>query len=364
MSSPSASTSTTATTSSVDTLVARIALYPDDLVAIILPASTFPIQVVEAARFLERQKKDKSAKPKESWDKSVQALVNYPDVVRMMNEDLDWTTALGEAVVADQGNVMDAIQGFRRKVQSAGNLKSDDKLKVSEEDNIIVVEQADPQVIYVPTYEPTTVVVPQPYPVYTYSPPYPVYYYPYPPGYSFASGFFWGVTTAWMFNWHSNSIDIDIDRNVNRNFDRNVDRNGNRERTGNRSGTTKWEPSKRPGEVRSGVSNRAQFDQSRRPGDSNFNPSQYNNRGGSQGSRDFANSGARDRAAAGSRDVPRQQPADMQRYQKNGQRYDSFSGQRSGNQALRDSNRGASSRNRGSWGSSGRASRGGGGRRR
>ena len=104
-------------------LVARIALYPDDLVAIILPASTNPLQIVQAERFLAKRKTDPKAPIDDKWDDSVKSLVNYPEVITMMSGDLDWTAALGEAVVADQAAVLEAIQAFRRKTQAAGNLK-------------------------------------------------------------------------------------------------------------------------------------------------------------------------------------------------------------------------------------------------
>ncbi len=214
----------------LEELVGRIALYPDDLLSIVLPGATFPLQIVEADRWIEQNKGNKEAKPKESWDDSVKALINYPDVVTMMSNDLDWTSALGEAVAADQTAVMDAVQAFRRKAEGAGNLKTDDKQIVEVEEDVVKIVQADPQVIYVPTYEPQVVVVQQPAPVYpTYYPtPYPCYYYPYPPGYSFAAGFFWGATVAYAFNWHGGSIHNDIDINVNRNTNiNNIDRNTN-----------------------------------------------------------------------------------------------------------------------------------------
>src|SRR6266550_3563407 len=107
----------------LEKLVAPIALYPDDLVAIILPASTNPLQLVQADRFLDKRKADPKLPIDDKWDDSVKALVNYPDVVKMMSGDLDWTSALGEAVVADQGAVLEAIQAFRRRAQAAGNLK-------------------------------------------------------------------------------------------------------------------------------------------------------------------------------------------------------------------------------------------------
>src|SRR5258708_33213059 len=108
----------------LEKLVGPIALYPDDLVAIVLPASTDPLQLVQADRFLEKRKSDPKLPVNENWDDAVKSLLNYPDIVKMMSNDLDWTTALGEAVVADQGAVLDAIQAFRRKTQSAGNLKT------------------------------------------------------------------------------------------------------------------------------------------------------------------------------------------------------------------------------------------------
>jgi len=216
----------------LEELVGRVALYPDDLLSIILPASTFPLQIVEADRWIQKNKDNKDAQPKDSWDDAVKALLNYPEVISMMSADLDWTASLGEAVVADQTAVMDAVQSFRRKTEGAGNLKSDEKQTVVVEEEVVKIVQTDPQVIYVPQYEPTVVVIQQPAPVYpTYYPnPYPVYYYPYPPGHAFASAFFWGAATAYAFNWFHGSIhgDIDIDIDIDRNRD--VDRNSDRDR--------------------------------------------------------------------------------------------------------------------------------------
>ena len=93
-------------------LVGPIALYPDDLVAIILPASTSPLQVVQADRYLEKRKSDPKLPVDAKWDDPVKSLLNYPEVVKMMSNDLDWTSALGEAVVADQGAVLEAVQVF------------------------------------------------------------------------------------------------------------------------------------------------------------------------------------------------------------------------------------------------------------
>ena len=193
----------------LEDIVGPVALYPDDLLAIVLPASTYPLQVVQAARFLERLEADPSLKPDEEWDESVTALLNYPEVVELMNEDIDWTWRLGEAVVAQQADVIAAIEAFRDKAYAAGNLKTDDRQTVSNEDGVIEIEPANEDVIYVPYYEPERVVVYQPRPVYHYYPrAYPVYYYPYPYGYSFASGYFWGVTTAFSIGWLTDHLHV------------------------------------------------------------------------------------------------------------------------------------------------------------
>ncbi|MGH8193400.1 MAG: DUF3300 domain-containing protein [Woeseiaceae bacterium] len=193
----------------LEQLVGRIALYPDDLLAVVLPASAYPLQIVQAARFLEQLEDDKSLKPDESWDPSITALLNYPEVVELMNDDLDWTYRLGEAVVLQQADVIAAIEAFRDRAYAAGNLKSDERQTVSNNDGVIEIEPVEEEVIYVPYYEPERVVVYQTEPVYHYyARPCPLYYYPYPYGYSFASGYFWGVTTAFTIGWHSRYLHV------------------------------------------------------------------------------------------------------------------------------------------------------------
>ncbi|MDH3274889.1 MAG: DUF3300 domain-containing protein, partial [Gammaproteobacteria bacterium] len=190
-------------------IIGPIALYPDDLLAIVLPASTYPLQIVQAARFLKDLKSDPSLKPDPDWDDSVVALSNYPEVVEMMADDLDWTWRLGEAVVAQQPAVIAAIERFRDRAYAAGNLKSDDHQTVAQEDGVIQITPVEEDVIYVPYYEPERVVVYQPRPVYYYYPrPYPVYYYPYPSGYAFNHGFFWGVTSAFSIGWYTDRLHI------------------------------------------------------------------------------------------------------------------------------------------------------------
>lgn len=190
-------------------LVGPVALYPDDLLAIVLPASAYPLQIVQAARFLEALKNDSSLQPDPDWDDSVVALTNYPEVIDLLNNDLDWTWKLGEAIVAQQADVIAAIETFRDTAYAAGNLKSDEYQTVSNDDGVIEISPVAEDVIYVPYYEPSRVVVYQPYPVYHYYPhAYPVYYYPYSVGHHFDHGFFWGVTTAFSIGWFSDSLHV------------------------------------------------------------------------------------------------------------------------------------------------------------
>lgn len=242
-------------------LVGPIALYPDDLVAIVLPAATNPLQLVQADRFLDKRKADPKLPVDEKWDNAVKSLLNYPDIVKMMSRDLDWTTALGEAVVDDQGAVLDAIQSFRRKTQSAGNLKTDDKQVIVVEKEVIKIVPANPQVIYVPQYNPSTVIVYSTVPVYGYWPaPYPSYYYPYPPGAALATGIIWGaaIGAAWNgghygTNWGGSNNNITINRNTNINTGNINTGNVNVNRSGQASAlpanTSAWKSNKQPGQV-------------------------------------------------------------------------------------------------------------------
>jgi hypothetical protein len=190
-------------------LVGPIALYPDDLLAIVLPASTYPLQLVQAQRFLQALEDDPSLSPDEEWDDSVIALLNYPEVVDLLNEDLDWTWRLGEAVVAQQADVVTAVESFRDRAYAAGNLKSDSRQRVAHSEGAIEITPVEDDIIYVPYYEPSEVVVHQRRPVYYYYPrAYPVYYYPYPDSYAFHSGYFWGVTTAFTLGWVTDSLHV------------------------------------------------------------------------------------------------------------------------------------------------------------
>lgn len=206
----------------IEQIVAPIALYPDELVSQILMASTYPLEVVEADRWVRQNKNLKgdalaAALEKQSWDPSVKSLVNFPQVLSTMSEKLDQTQKLGDVFLAQQKDVLDAIQRLRQRAQDAGNLKTTQEQKVIVEEKIIKIEPANPQVVYVPTYNPTVVYGAWPYPAY---PPYPWY----PPGYvatsmfSFAAGV--TVGAAWGYawggcNWGRGDVDIDINRNTN-----------------------------------------------------------------------------------------------------------------------------------------------------
>jgi hypothetical protein len=193
----------------LEELIGPIALYPDDLLAIVLPAAAYPLQIIDAARFLEELETDSTLKPDPEWDDSVVALLNYPEVIELLNEDIDWTWRLGEAVVSQQGDVVAAIETFRDRAYAAGNLKSDSYQNVTRDDGVIEITPVTEDVIYVPYYEPERVVVYQPRPVYYYYPrSYPVYYYPYSSAYDFDRGYFWGVTTAFTIGWLSDSLHV------------------------------------------------------------------------------------------------------------------------------------------------------------
>jgi len=359
----------------LETLVGPIALYPDDLVAIILPASTNPLQIVQADRFLDKRKTDPKAPVDEKWDEAVKSLLTYPEVVKKMSSDLDWTAALGEAVVADSGEVMAAVQAFRRKVNAAGNLKTDDKQKVVVEKEVITIVQSNPEVIYVPQYNPTTVVVYGGYSSWGYYPaPYPVYYYPYPPGAAFAAGVVWGAAMGAIWSgghygcgWGNN--DININRNTNINVDRTNISAGNRPSQG--GGSSQWKSNKQPGQVSSSVGKAApstRAGDARGGGGASASTRAGDSRGGAGGGAGAgAGAGAggarpstQPSAGAGRDSATRSQPSSATRGS-GGSAFDS--GGSSGRQTQMDSSRGASSRSSMSSGASARPSPSGGGAR-
>ncbi len=233
----------------IEQLVAPIALYPDALLSQIFMAATYPLEVVQADRWA-REHKDLTGEKltaeleKQSWDPSVKSLVNFPQVLSMMNDKIELTMKLGDAFIDQQPDVMKAVQKLRAKAKAEGNLQSNQQQNIIVETaespspvppqttviveqaptEIIRIEPADPQVIYVPTYSPAVVYGPWPYPAY---PPAPYY----PPGYIASNMISFGVGVAcgaaWGYAWgHAdwNHGDIDVDVNRNANFNSNIDR--------------------------------------------------------------------------------------------------------------------------------------------
>jgi len=140
----------------LDQLVGPIALYPDPLIAEILPAATFPSQIVMANRYVS-QGGDPSQIANEGWDPSVQALTHYPTVLKWMDDNLTWTTQLGQAFQSQQADVMNAIQRLRGKAQALGNLPSTPQESVVTDDGDIEIDPTDPDQMYVPEYQPDAI---------------------------------------------------------------------------------------------------------------------------------------------------------------------------------------------------------------
>jgi hypothetical protein len=287
----------------LDQILAPIALHPDSLIAQILMASTYPLEVVQADRWVKQNgslKGDALTKALEAqnWDPSVKSLVQFPQVLTMMSEKLDWTQKLGDAFLADQKKVLDTVQSLRAKAQASGNLKTTKEQTVIVEEKIIKIEPANPQVVYVPTYNPTVVYGAWPYPTY------PPYYY-YPPGYVASSMMWFGagmaMGAAWGYawggcNWHGGDVDIDIDRNFNSN--RNIDRSKYSQRNG-QGGKGSWQHNP---EHRKGVSYRDQGTAQKfnRASSNQAIQSREQFRGrADQGRQDLARGGAGDRGGAG-----------------------------------------------------------------
>ena len=182
-----------ATQPELDQLLAPIALYPDPLLSQILMASTYPLEVVEAARWSRANSGLKgedavNAVERKDWDPSVKSLVAFPQVLAMMDEKLDWTERLGDVFVVQEPQVMETVQSLRQKAYEAGNLRSSDRAYVSQQGETIVVEPASPEVVYVPYYDPWVAYGPWWWPAYP-----PVYWAPWPgyyvsPGFAFAWG--------------------------------------------------------------------------------------------------------------------------------------------------------------------------------
>jgi hypothetical protein len=193
-------------------LVAPIALYPDALVSQILAASTYPTQIVEADRWMQSHSNLKGEElgkevDKQDWDPSVKAMTQFPSVLQNMDKNLSWASSLGEAYVNQPQDVTDAVQTLREQAHKAGHLQSNEQEKVTTQGNTIIIEPADPQVVYVPAYDPW----------FVYGAPIVAYpgWYPVPGifwggaglsfGIGFGIGFFGGFGWGWGhwgYDWH------------------------------------------------------------------------------------------------------------------------------------------------------------------
>ena len=397
----------------LDQLVAPIALYPDSLLTQVLMASTYPLEIVQADRWVKANaslKGDALAKALEqqTWDPSVKSLVNFPDVLEMMSEKLDITSKLGDAFISQQKDVMDSVQRLRSKAKAAGNLESNQQQTVtvnqapagSTTTQTIVIQPAQTEVVYVPTYNPTVVYGAWPYPAY---PPYPYY----PPSYvasnvlSFGVGVACGVAWGYAWgncNWNNSNVNININQNINYNNQinrNNYQNNFNRNNVNIQNGQGQWQhnPQHRQGVPYSnrataqqyGGVDRAQATQAREqfrgressPQGAFGDTSRGNNRDAGTPSRAPGNTASnRD---AGNRDANRPATREAAPSQNRGTERSgsgAFNGVQGGNATREASNRGNTSRSGGgqvsrpsgggqvSRPSGGGASRGGGGGRR
>jgi hypothetical protein len=303
-------------TAELDQLLAPIALYPDPLLSEVLIASTYPLEVVQAERWVKSNnaiKRDAliAALSKQSWDDSLKSLVEVPDVLAMMSEQLDWTQKLGDAVLAQQTDVLDAIQRLRARAQANGKLESTKEqtvtVKTENQKQYVAIEPTPPTEIYVPYYEPSVVYGDWPYPDYA------PYYFPSPPGYfaggvlatgiAFAAGIavrhaFWGNC-----DWGRGNINVVTNRTANVN---NVNRG-------------KWEhkPNHRRGVKYNNADVRQKFSgkdlqagrsspQGPRAGDRD-RPAGADRAGPGAGNRERSSAATRERATAGDRNRPQPQ---------------------------------------------------------
>jgi hypothetical protein len=245
------------TNEQLEQMTAQVALYPDSLLAQLFMATTYPDDFAAAAAWSKAHPDAKGDEAvtqvqNEPWDPSVASLVAFPEVLITLGEKPDWVRNMGDAFLAQPDDVMNAVQRLRQKAQSAGNLKTNEQIKVSTQTpeaapaptttvvqqsapppQVIVIEPAQPQVVYVPAYNPTVVYGPWPYAAY------PPYYYPPPPGYwwsrTVATGIAWGVAIGvnnalwggchWGGGWGHNSVDINVNRYNNINVNRRLDVN-------------------------------------------------------------------------------------------------------------------------------------------
>jgi hypothetical protein len=324
-------------------------------------ASTYPLEIVQAARWTKQNKNLKGdaltqALEKQDWDASVKSLVNFPDVLSKMNENLEWTQKIGDAFLAQQKEVMDTIQNLRKKAQEAGNLKSTEQQKVIVQEKVIVIEPAQPQVVYVPSYNPTVVYGAWWWPLY---PPFPPFFLP-PPGavmygaMAFGAGVAMGAAWGYAWghsNWHGGDVDIDVNRNtnINNNIDRDKYKSDMKNKGRGEGGQGKWQ---HDASHRKGASYRDQGTAQKfnRGTTSDAAKSRESFRGHADQGRQDLSRGGGDRAG---------QPSVSDR----GGRDSAFGGSQRGSETRQQSDRGRSSResasSRGGSGGGGRSSGGG-----
>jgi hypothetical protein len=347
----------------LDQMLAPIALYPDELLTQILMASTYPLEIVQAARWTTQNKNLKGdaltqALEKQDWDPSVKSLVNFPDVLEKMNEKLEWTQKMGDAFLAQQKQVMDTIQNLRKKAQEAGNLKTTEQQKVVVEKETIIIQPSQPETIYVPSYNPSVVYGGWWWPLF---PPFPFF----PPvpgamigfGMSFAAGAAWGY--AWgRANWGGGDVDINTNRNtnINNNINREKYNTDMKNKGRGEGGQGKWQ---HDADHRKGASYRDQKTAQKfnRASTSDAARSRESFRGrADQGRQDLSRGGGDrgsfDRGGGG-------QPSVSDR----GGRESAFGGSQRGSEARQQSDRGRSSRESSSSRGGSRGGGGGGGGR-
>ena len=364
------------TAEQLEQIVAPIALHPDSLLSQILMASTYPIEIVEASRWLQKNPKLKGkeleeALKKQDWDPAVKSMCGLPDVLHKMNDNLDWTQDLGDAFLGQKEELMKTVQKMRKKALEAGNLKSGEQQTVKTEGDVIIIESTKTEVVYVPTYYPSAVYGGWGYPYYSYPPMYP----PYPAGgllFAFSIGVAWGGCWGGC-NWGGN--DVYINHNEFNNFNKNTSINGGRDNLpGGGRDSFKHNPEHRKGANYKSPktaqqfgankgSNRVSNDQARgrNPSGSKAGPSAGTRPAGGAAQRPSA--GASQRPAGGNsgaapRPLPTTSPSRS-----------ALSGSRSPSADRSASARGSASRGSSSGGARGGASRGGrggggGGRRR
>jgi hypothetical protein len=271
----------------LDQMLAPIALYDDALLSQVLMAASYPLEIVEAARWSQANPNLKgdaavSAVADKTWDVSVKSLVAFPSVLKQLSDHLDWTQKLGDALIEQQADVATSIQRLRAKAAAAGTLKTGKEQTVSTQtqgsETIIAIQPTDPQVVYVPTYDPNTAYGQWPYPS---SPP--TYY---PAGGALLSGLMWGVGIAaagamfggwnWGYGGSGSYVNVNANRavNIDRNYNRGNVGAGNRWQhdASHRKGVAYRDPATRQqyGQNRPGADQRQQFrgqmDQAARPG--------------------------------------------------------------------------------------------------